>query len=198
MSETLEEEYPMKCFVKAKTVLCCVLLGTAAFAQNVHLKPPNSTPSFFDNGLTLTSSGFLAGLGNGDILVELFASAQATAVCTNPAGATQPPGQNPAPATVAGQEPIPSTEIKNGTTSFSVTTRPPTSPIPGAPDCPNPNWTETITDLKFTLALVEVEQPVGTEVFAACFSLSGPSGTMGKVTATSVDLSQCAALEDTP
>jgi hypothetical protein len=55
-----------------------------------------------------------------------------------------------------------------------------------------------MTDLKFTLALVEVEQPVGTEVFAACFSLSGPSGTMGKVTATSADLSQCAALEDTP
>lgn len=188
----------MKRFLKAKIVICCFLLGTVAFAQNIHLKPPNSAPSFFDNGLTLTASGFLAGLGNEDILVELFASAQATAVCTNPAGATQPPGQNPAPATVGGQEPIPSSEIKNGTTPFSVTTRPPTSPIPGAPDCPNPLWTETITDLRFTLALVEVEQPVGTEGFAACFALSGPSGTTGKVTATPVSLSQCAALEDTP
>lgn len=185
-------------FVKAGTILCCVLLGAAAFGQNVHFKPPSSSPSFFDNGLTLTASGFLAGLGNADILVELFASAQATAICTNPAGATQPPGQNPAPATVGGQEPIPSSEIKNGTTPFSVTTRMPTSPIAGAPDCPNPNWTETITDLKFTLALVEVEQPLGTEVLAACFALSGPSGTTGKVTATSVPLSQCAALEDTP
>lgn len=76
---------------KARIALCCILLGAAAFAQNIHLKPPNSTPSFLDNGLTLTASGFLAGLGNGDILVELFASAQATAICTNPAGATQPP-----------------------------------------------------------------------------------------------------------
>src|SRR5712691_11235400 len=137
----------MKRFLKAKTVLCCVLLGTTALAQNVHFKPTNSAPSFFDNGLTLTASGFLAGLGNQDILVELFASAQATATCTNPAGVNQPPGRNPAPATVAGQQPIPSTEVKNGTVSFSVTTRPPTSPIPGAPDCPNSGWTETITDL---------------------------------------------------
>jgi hypothetical protein len=188
----------MRRLLKVGTVLCCILPGAAAFAQNVHFKPPSSSPSFFDNGLTLTTSGFLAGLGNQDILVELFASAQATAICTNPSGASQPPGQNPAPATVAGQQPIPSTEVKNGSTSFSVTTRLPTSPIPGAPDCPNSHWTETITDLKFTLALVELEQPFGTEVFAACFALSGPSGTTGKVSATPVDLSVCAALEDTP
>jgi len=76
--------------------------------------------------------------------------------------------------------------------------RPKTSPIPGAPGCPNTNWTETITDLRFTLALLEVEQPIGTEVFAACFALSGPSGATGHVTAAPVDLSQCAALEDNP
>jgi hypothetical protein len=52
--------------------------------------------------------------------------------------------------------------------------------------------------LKFTLALVEIEQPIGTDLFAACFALSGPSGTTGKVSATPVDLSQCAALEDAP
>jgi hypothetical protein len=190
----------MRRFMKriATTVLSCSLLGAAAFAQNVHFKPPSSAPSFVDHGLTLSAAGALAGLGNEDLIVELFASANATAVCTNPGGANQPPGQNPAPVTVAGQVAIPASEIKNGNTTFSVPTQPPTSPIPGAPGCPNPGWTETITDLKFTLALVEVEQPIGTEVLAACFSLSGPSGTTGNVTATSVALSQCAALEDNP
>ncbi len=182
----------------AKIILACVVLGAGAFAQNVHLKPPSSTPSFVDNGLTLSAAGALAGLGMEDLAVELFASADATAVCTNPSGHNQPPGQNPAPVTVGGQVAIPANQIKNGNTTFSVSTNPPTSPIPGAPGCPNSSWTESITDLKFTLALLEVEQPIGTEVFAACFALSGPSGTTGKVTATSVALSQCAALEDTP
>jgi hypothetical protein len=188
----------MQSFLKSRAILCCLLVGTAAFAQNVHLKPPSSTPSFIDNGLTLNAAGALAGLGNEDLVVELFASANATAICTNPAGQTQPPGQNPAPVTVAGQEAIPASSIKNGNTTFSVSTLAPTSPIPGAPGCPNTLWTETITDLRFTLALLEVEQPIGTEVFAACFSLSGPSGTTGSVSATPVDLSQCVALEDNP
>lgn len=188
----------MKRSWKAKTVLCCILLGAAAYAQNVHLKPPNSTPSFLDNGLTLNAAAALAGLGMEDLVVELFAAADVTAVCTNPSGQNKPPGQNPAPVTVGGQEAIPASSIKNGNTTFSVSTTAPTSPIPGAPGCPNTGWTESITDLRFTLALLEVEQPIGTEVFAACFTLSGPSGTTGKVTATPADLSQCAALEDTP
>lgn len=188
----------MKRFMATKTVVCCILLGAAAYAQNVHLKPPSSTPSFLDNGVTLNAAGALAGLGNEDLIVELFASADVTAICTNPSGHQQPPGQNPAPVTVGGQVAIPASSIKNGNTTFSVSTTAPTSPIAGAPGCPNTSWTESITDLRFTRALLEVEQPIGTEVFAACFTLSGPSGTTGKVTATSVDLSQCAALEDTP
>ena len=42
-----------------------LLLGTAAYASNVHLKPPNSKPSFTDNGLTLRASAALSGLGGG-------------------------------------------------------------------------------------------------------------------------------------
>jgi hypothetical protein len=128
-----------------------LLLGTTAYASSVHLKPPNSSPSFTDLGLDLRATGTLAGLGNGDILVNLTAQANATATCTNPSGTgQQPPGQNPARVTVSGSQAIPDSQIKNGTVSFRVTTSDPTTPIPGAPGCPNSSWTEDITDLSFT------------------------------------------------
>jgi len=139
-----------------------LLLGTTAYASNVHLKPPNSSPAFTDLGLDLRATGTLAGLGNGDILVNLVAQANATATCSNPSGTThQPPGQNPAPVTVSGSQAIPDSEIKNGTVSFRVTTNPPVTPIAGAPGCPNSSWTEDITDLSFTSASITVQQGAG-------------------------------------
>src|SRR5215471_15074050 len=130
------------------------LASAAAYAANVHVK---SGPAFSDNGLTLTAVGELAGLGLQDVVVSMTAVANQTATCTNPSGQNQPPGQNPAPIAVsATPEAIPASEIKNGNTPFSVTTNPPLSPVPGAPDCPNRNWTETITDLQFTSATITV------------------------------------------
>ena len=146
------------------------LTVSSAAAANVHFKGKGG-PSFTDNGLTLTAAGSLAGLGNEDILVTLSATAQPVATCTNPAGQTQPPGQNPAEVTVTGSQAIPASEIKNGNVAFSVTTQAPTSPIPGAPDCPNPQWTGRITDMVFTSATITVEQPPGTTVLSQTFSL---------------------------
>jgi hypothetical protein len=60
-------------------------------------------------------------------------------------------------------------------TPFNVTTQPPVSPIPGAPDCPNPNWTETITDLAFTSATITVEQPPGMVVLTISCTFSSPT-----------------------
>jgi len=171
------------------TAAALVIAGAgAASAQSVHLKPPNSKPTFFDNGLTLTAKGSLAGLGNEDILVTLTATANATATCTNPAGATQPPGQNPAPVSVSGGEAIPAEEIKNGTVVFSVTTQPPVTPIPGAPGCPNPQWTETITDLAFTSAIITVEQPAGELVLTVTCTFSSQTAN-GMVPAANVSCS---------
>jgi hypothetical protein len=148
----------------------------------VHLKN-FANPTFTDNGLTLTASGALAGLGNGDVLVNLAATANATAICTNPAGANQPPGQNPAPVSVSGSEAIPASAVKNGTVAFSVTTNPPVTPIPGAPGCPNSNWTESITDLSFTGATITVQQgsPPATELTVSCtFAPPTSNGTVPK------------------
>jgi len=134
------------------------LMVSATSAASVHFK--NKPPlTFTDNGVTLTASGALTGLGNGDVVIAVSATGQPTATCTNPAGATQPAGQNPAEVTLTGVGGFPASEIKNGNLLFSVTTAAPTSPIPGAPDCPNPQWTERITDVAFTSVTITVYQP---------------------------------------
>ncbi len=151
-------------FIVFATFMALMLSTTAALASSVHLKGgKNAKPSFTDNGLSLTASGALSGLGNGDVLITITAQADVTSTCTNQGG-NPAPGQNPAPITVTGSQSIPASEIKNGTTPFSVATTPPDPIIPGAPDCSNSNWTESIDDLAFTSATITVEQPVGTLV----------------------------------
>ncbi|TLZ65093.1 MAG: hypothetical protein E6K16_03455 [Methanobacteriota archaeon] len=154
-----------------------VLVLAPVSGSSVHLKGGrHAEPGFTDNGLTLTADGELSGLGNGDVLVTLTAIGNPTATCTNPGSDThQPPGQNPAPVTVTGSEAIPDSEIKNGNTPFGVTTNAPETPIPGAPDCPNHQWTEDITDMAFTSATITVEQPEGTTVLTVSCTFSSPT-----------------------
>ena len=143
------------------------LFAQPALAGNAHLKG-NNPIAFTDNGLTLTARVSYAGLGNFDTLQTLDARANPTSTCTNPAGATQPPGQNPAEAAVSGSTAVPAGDIKNGNVTISTTTNAPVTPIPGAPDCPNPQWTENITDMAFTSATIRLFQDAnGNGVFDA-------------------------------
>ena len=145
-------------------VFIMLVLGTAqAQAASVHFKAKGQ-PAFTDKGLYLQAKGALTGLGNVDLRISLTATGTPVATCTNPSGANQPAGHNPAEVTLTGVQAIPADAIKNGTVAFSVSTGVPVTPVPGAPDCPNKNWREDIVDVIFTSATLTVEQPVGTIV----------------------------------
>jgi hypothetical protein len=144
-------------FIAVGVFAALMLMTTSALAANAHLKG-NNPISFTDNGLSLTATVSYAGLGNFDTLQKLIAQGNVTATCTNPAGATQPPGQNPAPVTLGGTTAVPKGDIKNGNVTITTTTGAPATPIPGAPGCPNRMWTEDITDVAFTSATVTLFQ----------------------------------------
>jgi len=132
----------------------------SSLASSVHFKHGSPTFALVGSGAEeqLSASGALAGLGNGDIVVTVSATADPTATCTN-GGQHQAPGQNPAPVTLTGTQAIPQSKVKNGTVGFNVLTAKVVTPVAGAPDCPNSNWTEDITDLTFTDATITVYQP---------------------------------------
>jgi hypothetical protein len=152
--------------------LLLVAMTAAVASAAVNFKPGKATPTFTDNGLTLSAAGALSGLGNEDLEVHLTATGTPTADCVNPGtGEHRPPGQQPAEVTLTGTDAIPAEEIKNGNVSFLVTTSAPETPVPGAPGCPNSRWIENITDVTFTSATITVEQPPGTVVLSRTFTL---------------------------
>ena len=128
---------------------------TAALAANVHFV---NGPTFTDNGTTLTVTGKLAGLGNGDLEITVSTVGTATKItCENPAGKLAP-GQNKPRVNSIGTQKVKSTEIKNGTVTIKVTTAQPAQLTAKEAGCPNNNWTATIDDVKFTSATITVVQ----------------------------------------
>lgn len=140
--------------VFALSAVLALVAATAAYAAvNFH------NESFTDGGLFLSWTGRLAGLGNSFATdggrIELSAGGTKITQCTNPAGNVAP-GQTP-PVTLTGVTPAGSCTLNSpGTFTCSVSTTGPTSPVSGAPDCPNRKWTETVTGVAFTSATIKI------------------------------------------
>ena len=143
--------------IRTHILISAIVLSIAAgvvFAASVHFK--NSQPvTATDEGVTLQVCGALAGLGYGDVDIQVTATAKPTTTCTNQGG-NQAPGQNPGNATVSGSQHFLANQIKNGNLSFCVTTDAPTQPDWKAGGCASSNWTAQITDMTFTSYTINV------------------------------------------
>ena len=146
------------------------------FGQSVHLKGgANAEPNFVDQGLTLNSAASLAGLGNGDVLVTLSATAAASSTCTNQGGngpqVRESSGGHrlgkPVDSRVGNQERQHLFQRDDR--------RARDSPIPGAPGWPNPNWRQDMAEFSFATATITVDQPAGNLVLTVTCTFSAPT-----------------------
>jgi hypothetical protein len=176
--------------VAVLAVLASLMLFTtvSASAASPHFKKngePTCTITGSGASQTVVCTATLAGLGNGDLTVEVTVKGFAVYQCQNKGGNIAP-GQNKVlegPQTVPTL--IPSSAIKNGTVSF--TTDPNT--LTAAPTvsgqeagCPNSTW----TGVNPTLTITEIDMTIsqGGVVLFTCMSASSPTGLSGTVKLT--------------
>jgi hypothetical protein len=134
------------------SLLVVALAAVPAIAANPHFV---KGPTFTDNGTSLSASGSVAGLGNGDVTVILTAEGTADLVCENPAG-HRAPGQDQT-IEASGSQSI--NNPKNGRINFNVTTK--SVQLSGTPKqrgCPNNKWEAIVSNVTFTSATLEIIQ----------------------------------------
>jgi hypothetical protein len=165
----------MKRLVAASMIFgILIAMPVSASAASPHFKK-GGTPVCTATTLTLSCTGSLAGLGNGDVTITLSAPALASFACVSPGG-NESPGQNKVPFTAGSTTVIPSGEIKNGNLTFTVSApaRPPTATATQA-GCPNPNWSTRLTSIEFVGTTTLTIAQGG----AVLFTCSGPSPSAG-------------------
>ena len=121
-----------------------------AYAANPHWK--HNSPTFTDNGVTLTASGSIVGVGNQDLKVCVTVTGTPVARCSDKYG-NESWGQNPKSFTVTKCQ----TLTKNGNPSFSITVGPPSLKWQDC-GCPSNKPKVTVKDVKFTKAVIVVSQ----------------------------------------
>jgi hypothetical protein len=167
--------------VVAAFAVAALAFAPAAMAAKVHFKKP--APTFVKNAdFSVTASGTLTGLGNGDIRVIINATGTGGALCQNPGGQDKVPGQNPVAVNVSGQTDIPNNQVTNGNVGFSVTSAAPTQPTTEQAGCPGDNWSVVGFNVTYTSVTITVLQdsngqngvfdPPGTVVLQQTFQVS--------------------------
>jgi hypothetical protein len=155
--------------VAGAATLAGTLATTTALA--LALAPPFvivGKPAFIDDGTRFRVRARLEGLEKTGLTVTVTAVGIPRVVCINPSGASHPPGTLPEPMEVAAKTTISAHAIENGAVIVDVSTpRPPA--IPGAPHCPNREWTEGVMDMAFTRALVTFVQGERTLMLRCAF-----------------------------
>ena len=162
-----------------------LVTAQASLAASPHFKKggePVCTVSGSGATRSTTCSASLAGLGNGDLLIEVTVSGSAVYQCSNNGGNTAP-GQNKVlvgPTTTPTL--IPGDQIKNGNVSFTTEAAVLTAPatVTGAQaGCPNPNWTGVNPTLTTTDISMRISQ--GGVLLFSCAAASNPNGLSGRV-----------------
>ena len=141
-------------FTSLLGLLALMSMASEALAANVHFK---RTPLFTDAGQSLKATISLTGLGNQDVTITLQVSGSATYELVSPGGNVAP-GQNKIPVVASTSVTIPSTQIKNGNVTVTLTTPAPVAPSAKEVGAPNNNWTARITDVSFSTATITVVQ----------------------------------------
>lgn len=157
-----------------------------ALAASPHFKK-GGTPTCRDTGTALQCSGALAGLGNEDVDIVLEADALGTFRCVNPSAKNEPLGQNKVPFSATADQHFDSSELKNGSLSFTISApeTPPTA-TPQQAGCPGGNWSTRLVAVDFSNIELTISQ--GGVLLFTC-TRSGAVPTNG----TSVTLSCTAA-----
>jgi len=162
-----------------------LVTAQASLAQSPHFKKggePVCTVSTSGASSSTTCSASLAGLGNGDLVINVTVRGSAVYQCQNNGGQTAP-GQNKVlVGPVTAPTTIPGSQIKNGNVSFTTNPAVLTAPATvsgAAAGCPNPNWTGvnptlTVTDISMTISQ-------GGVLLFSCASASNPNGLSGRV-----------------
>ena len=120
------------------------------------------------------TSGEVAGLGNGDVLIVVTLTASEGTFCHSPGNGKIVPGRNPATGSSTGGTFLSNSQIKNGSLTVpSIDVAAPVVsdiPTPQEAGCPNANWTVTLDGVITYDGFYSFQQPAGQQINRLSFA----------------------------
>lgn len=160
------------------------LVAGTATAASPHFKKggsPTCTVSSGGSTSSTTCKASLAGLGGGDLVINVTVEGEAVYQCQNGGGNTAPGQNRVLIGPVTAPTTIPANQIKNGNVSFTTSPAVLTAPttVSGAEaGCPNANWTGVNPALTTTSITMTIAQGGVTLFTCSASDEDGLSGTV--------------------